>query len=353
MIRHCGPVRIVADDLTGALDAAAPFARPGQPVGLVLHATDIPDRRVLTISSESRDSSESEAMAATTRACDVVGMPIAGAQMLWFHKVDSVLRGHPFAATAAMMQYLDLPCSLFAPAFPAMGRITRGGLQLVRTEDHWAPAATSDIAAGLLAAGLRPCSDAVGQAAATNAIVVDASSVEDLDQAVARQTDRRVLWVGSRGLAEALAGPVVPVECPPLAIVVIGTSHPATRAQLAHAGARLAPAAGMGVIRPKPGECVIIDSVVDSGTPAMTRAAVRQAALRIDPAGLEGRSMFVTGGETLSVVLDAVGALSLDCLGEVGPGLPYSILRGGRLDGCSIISKSGGFGAPDLLGRYF
>ena len=99
MILSGGPVRIVADDLTGALDAAAPFARPGQPVGLVLHATDIPDRRVLTISSESRDSSESEATAATTRACDVLGMPDADAQMLWFHKVDSVLRGHPFAAT--------------------------------------------------------------------------------------------------------------------------------------------------------------------------------------------------------------------------------------------------------------
>ena len=352
MIRHCGPVRIVADDLTGALDAAAPFARPGQPVGLVLHATHIPDRRVLSISSESRDSSEAEALAATTRACDVMGMPDADPQTLWFNKVDSVLRGHPFAATAAMMRHLDFPCSLFAPAFPGMGRITRGGRQLVWVEGDWAPAATFDIAAGLLEAGLIPGSDAAGQAAATNAIVVDASTDEDLHKAVARQTDRRLLWVGSRGLAEALAGPVVPVGCPPLAIVVIGTSHPVTRAQVAYTGGRLAPVAGTGAIRPQSGECVIIDPVAYSATPAMTRAAVRQAALRIDPAGLNGRSMFVTGGETLSVVLKAVGALSLDCMGEVGPGLPCSTVRGGRLDGCSIVSKSGGFGAPDLLSRY-
>jgi uncharacterized protein YgbK (DUF1537 family) len=252
MILSGGPVRIVADDLTGALDAAAPFALPGQPVGLVLHATHIPDRRVLSISSESRDSSEAEALAATTRSCDVLALPDADARTLWFNKVDSVLRGHPFAVTAAMMHHLEFPCSLFAPAFPAMGRITRGGRQLVRTDGHWAPAATFDIAAGLLQAGLIPGTDAAGQAAATNAIVVDASTDEELDQAVARQTDRHLLWVGSRGLAQALAGPVVPVHCPPLAIVVIGTSHPATRAQVAYAGARLAPVPRTGVIRPQP-----------------------------------------------------------------------------------------------------
>ena len=84
----------------------------------------------------------------------------------------------------------------------------------------------------------------------------------------------------------------------------------------------------------------------------MTRSAVRRAVMRIDPESLEGRSLFVTGGETLSVVLKAVGARSLDCLGEIGPGLPMSIVRGGKLDGCSIVSKSGGFGAPDLLSCY-
>lgn len=350
MIFSGGPVRIVADDLTGALDAAAPFARPGQPVGLVLHATEIPDRPVLTISTESRDSAPADAAADTTHACDVLGGTGVGA--LWFHKVDSVLRGQPFAATAAMMRHLDLPLCLFAPAFPAMGRITRGGLHMVRIGDDWRPAARSDIAAGLQAAGLIPASEAAGQTAAANALVVDADTQGDIDRAVARQTEPRLLWVGSRALAEALAGAVVPVRCPQFAIVMVGTAHPATRAQVAFAAARLVPVAGTGPIRPGPGQCVVIDPVAHSANAAMTRAAVRRAVLRIDPAALEGRSLFVTGGETLSVVLKAVGARSLDCLGEIGPGLPMSIVRGGRLDGCSIVSKSGGFGAPDLLNRY-
>ena len=348
MIFSGGRVRIVADDLTGALDAAAPFARPGQPVALVLQATEVPDRLALTISTESRDCDPATAAAATIRACDVLG----GAGALWFHKVDSVLRGQPFAATAAMMQHLNLPYCLFAPAFPAMGRITRGGLHLVRTGNDWCPAAKSNIAAGLRGAGLVPASEAAGQTAAANALVVDADTQGDLDSAVARQTEPRLLWVGSRALAEALAGAVVPVQCPQFAIVVVGTAHPATRAQVAFAAARLVPVAGTGPIRPGSGQCVVIDPVAHSANAAMTRAAVRLAVLRIDPAGLEGRSLFVTGGETLSVVLKAVGARSLDCLGEIGPGLPMSIVRGGRLDGCSIVSKSGGFGAPDLLYRY-
>ena len=271
---------------------------------------------------------------------------------LWFHKVDSVLRGQPFAATAAMMRHVDLSLCLFAPAFPTMGRITRGGLHLVRIGDDWRPAVRSDIAAGLKAAGLIPASEAAGQTSAANVLVVDAETQGDLDRAVARQTEPRLLWVGSRALAEALAGAVLPVRCPQFAIVVVGTAHPATRAQVAFAAARLVPVAGTGPIRPGPGQCVIIDPVAHSANAAMTRAAVRRAVLRIDPAGLEGRSLFVTGGETLSVVLKAVGARSLDCLGEIGPGLPMSIVRGGRLDGCSIVSKSGGFGAPDLLNRY-
>ena len=353
MIFTGGPVRIVADDLTGALDAAAPFARPDRPVGLVLHATEIPDRLALTISSESRDCAPADASAATTRACDVLRGADASAQVLWFLKVDSVLRGHPFIATAAMMHHLDLPRCLFAPAFPAMGRITSGGMQLVRIGSDWIHAAQSDIVAGLLAAGLIPASESEGHTSAASALVVDASKQDDLDQAVARQIDPCLLWVGSRALAEALAGAVVPVRCPPFAVIVMGTAHPATRAQVAFAGERLTPAAEYGPIRPVPGgQCVIVDAVAHSANAALTRAAVRRAALRIDAEGLEGRSLFVTGGETLSIVLKAVGARSLDCEGEVGPGLPISIVRGGRLDGCSIISKSGGFGVPDLLKRY-
>ncbi|MGV8987262.1 MAG: four-carbon acid sugar kinase family protein [Cypionkella sp.] len=351
MIFTGGPVRIVADDLTGALDAAAPFASPDRPVGLVLHDTEIPDRPVLTISSESRDGTAAEAQAATAHACGVLRAAKGGAGALWFHKVDSVLRGHPFLATAAMLKCLEIPKCLFAPAFPAMGRITSRGMHLVRNGNEWHAAAQSDIAAGLKAAGLNSVSEGTSHIKSEGVMVVDATTQADLDRAVARQEDHQLLWVGSRALAESLAGAAVPLPCPPLAILVIGTSHPASRAQVASANPQTEPAAETGPIRPQQGKCILIDPVANSADATATRAAVHQAVLRIDPSALEGRAMFVAGGDTLSVVLSAIGARSLDCLGEVGPGLPLAIVRGGTLDGCCLVSKSGGFGAPDLLSR--
>lgn len=352
MIFSDGPVRIVADDLTGALDAAAPFARPDRPVGLVLHATDIPDRPVLTISSESRDLDPVGAAIATAQACDVLRKEDHRVQALWFHKVDSVLRGQPFATTAAMMRHLDLPRCLFAPAFPGMGRITRGGLQLEKNGQTWRPVARSNISEGLRAAGLEPESLTVEQHSMGNALVVDAETQSDLVRAVAWQADQRPLWVGSRGLAEALVGNVVPVTCPRFAIVLIGTTHPATRAQVAFSASRLTRAADSGPIRPMQNECALIDPAWDSATASLTQSAVARAVLQIDPEGLKGRCLFVTGGETLSIVLKTAQARSLDCLGEVGPGLPLSIVQGGRLNGCSVVSKSGGFGPPDLFSHY-
>lgn len=344
-----GALRLVADDLTGALDAAAPFASPARPVGLVLHETEIPDRPMLTISSESRDGTADEAQAATARACGVLGVAKGGQDALWFHKVDSVLRGHPFAATAAMMQYLQAPKCFFAPAFPAMGRITRNGMHLVRNGEDWHPAARSDIAAGLNKAGLNVVSGSSGLSGATGVLIVDATTQGDLDQAVARQEDDNLLWVGSRALAESLAGPAQPLDCPPLGILMIGTTHPATRAQLAMALALTLPAPAIGPIPAQPGACILIDPVPDCADAAATAAALHQAALRITPDDLQGRAIFVTGGDALSVILSAIMARSLDCVGEVGPGLPLSIVRGGTLDGCWLVSKSGGFGSPDLL----
>lgn len=345
-------IRIVADDLTGALDAAAPFARSDQPVGLVLHATGIPNRMALTMSSESRDLDSVGAASATVRSCDLLCDDARGRSM-WFHKVDSVLRGHPYTTTAAMMNHLKLPLCLFAPAFPAMGRITRAGRQLVRNGDHWQSASKSDIAEGLTLAGLTPASERTGRMTAANALVVDAETQGDLDLAVARQADPRILWVGSRALAEALVGAVVSVPCPPIAIAVIGTAHPATRSQVAFSAMRFAPAKGSGPIRPDIGQCVLIDPVSLTADAAETFDAVHEAVLRIDSESLWGRCIFVTGGETLSVVLKAAAAQSLDCIGEISPGLPISVVRGGKLDGCSIVSKSGGFGAHELLDSYF
>ena len=62
-------------------------------------------------------------------------------------------------------------------------------------------------------------------------------------------------------------------------------------------------------------------------------------------------SLFVTGGETLSHVCAALGAEALEVQGEIEPGIPVSVLKGGKWQGVRVISKSGAFGNEGLIRR--
>ena len=60
-------------------------------------------------------------------------------------------------------------------------------------------------------------------------------------------------------------------------------------------------------------------------------------------------SALVIGGETLMCLATALGAESLRVDGELAPGLAAASFTGGQWDGLRVVSRSGGFGAPDLL----
>jgi uncharacterized protein YgbK (DUF1537 family) len=59
-------------------------------------------------------------------------------------------------------------------------------------------------------------------------------------------------------------------------------------------------------------------------------------------------TLIVAGGETLRGLCIALGATALEAVGQIEPGLPRSVLRGGRWDGVDVVSKSGAFGGPNL-----
>jgi uncharacterized protein YgbK (DUF1537 family) len=62
-------------------------------------------------------------------------------------------------------------------------------------------------------------------------------------------------------------------------------------------------------------------------------------------------TLFVTGGETLRDVCDSLGVARLEVDGEIEPGVPTSLLRGGGWDGQRLVSKSGAFGDTGFLAR--
>jgi len=104
-------VLIVADDLTGACDAAVAFAAGRGSVS-----------RVQAVSTESRDLTEREIvqrMQSIARA--------EGHADLIFKKIDSTLRGNVHAEITAAMDAFQCNGAIITPAFPDMGRSVQDG----------------------------------------------------------------------------------------------------------------------------------------------------------------------------------------------------------------------------------
>jgi uncharacterized protein YgbK (DUF1537 family) len=316
-------LRLLADDLTGALDSAARFVPLTGPVAITWQ--DVGTEGSLAIDSSTRD-----------LPAEAVGVridrfaPSLGGGDPAFKKIDSLLRGHVALELAACMHWFD-HCVL-APAFPFQGRITRDSRQIARSGDGWRDTGV-DLAAELHAHGIE-------------AQIHDAETDADLDAIVAegRRLNGRVLWCGTGGLAGALAGPgLVPRPALPTPrLALIGSDHAVSRAQVAAV--------------PLDFQASVVMCDVPPGIDrreARQRIGERFSLLlrRIQQPG----TLFVTGGETLRDICDALGVTHLEVDGELEPGVPTSLMHGGSWDGQRLVSKSGAFGdtgfIAELLGE--
>src|SRR5947199_4668329 len=115
-------VAILADDLTGALDAAAPFALPGQPIDVIWATARPPLSGGFAFDSETRELPARRAEAAVESF-----LPHLASRGLSLKKIDSLLRGNTIIEVAACWKSGMFRSLVMAPAFPAQDRITRGG----------------------------------------------------------------------------------------------------------------------------------------------------------------------------------------------------------------------------------
>jgi uncharacterized protein YgbK (DUF1537 family) len=310
-------LRLLADDLTGALDSAARFVTAAAPIPVTWEASGAAGP--MALDSGTRDLAP-ELVASRLEPF----VPLLAAGELAFKKIDSLSRGHVALELAACLGAFD-HCVL-APAFPFQGRITREGRQLAGDGDVWRETGV-DLQAELRRHGIA-------------ARVRDAETDEDLDSIVAeaRLLKGRVLWCGTGGLAGALAGhrPVPrPALIPPL-MAFIGSDHPVTRAQIA-----TIPSALRGSVI----TCEL-PAGIDRGD-ARSRIADEFVALltRVPRPG----TLFVSGGETLRDLCRGLGVTHLVVDGELEPGGPTSLRCGGSWDGQRLVSKSGAFGDSNFL----
>ena len=397
---------VIADDLTGALDTAAPFAARGWRTCVVPWPGPSPRalsaivRRasgghdVVVIETASRHVAAREAarrvravVAAASRADAGTASPRA-----FYKKIDSTLRGNVVAELAAFRAATATPCLPVAPAFPAHGRTTRAGAVWV----HEVPLAQSAAAHDALAPALSGDLARLGPPGALE--IFDARTDADLRRIATRlgRESRLGAVVGSGGLAGAIAarfgssphsGAARPSERPRVGaasgaavggvLVVSGSAHPAAQAQaraLVAAGAlglvvpveartprqdrRATEALAIGALaagRPAVLVCPALApgarlSAASAAAAARRLAATARAVVTAAPVG----AVFTVGGDTTAALVAAMGWAPLAVKGALVPGVAVVRLKtpgSGTPGPLTLITKSGAFGDADTLRR--
>lgn len=337
--RRC--LAVLADDLTGAADAAAPFAARGFDVAVELSG-GTPDAEVLAVLTDNRWRPAAEA-AQRMRAA-VERLRTWGPDLL-FVKIDSTLRGRVRDDVAVALEAWQPAGAVATPAFPAQGRVVKGGALIVHGE-----ATVADVRERFPA----------------DVQVLDAQTDDDLANIARRILDEGAVAIGSGGLSAALAHALAartarsgePGGPSSNVLLVAGSPHEVTRAQAARAlaaGAVAAAGVDAAVAALAAGRNVVltcdVDGHVEPDSPQAARLAVQLAAtVRRIVDGAPGIGLVLTGGATALAVATALGANEFRIRSEVAPGLPRGeLVIGDRL--IPTVTKSGGFGAEDALVR--
>jgi D-threonate/D-erythronate kinase len=337
---------MIADDLTGACDAAVPFARQGfrtavLPMGVAAAQGNF---QMSVLPTFSRGDSAEAARRKVEAACDSLAR--AGIHLI-YKKIDSTLKGNLAAEIGAVLTFGDFSSAVVTPAFPAMGRTVVAGIL------HLNGRATSQNVPSLLAD--------VPQAHSK-----DAATDQDLCElaAEALAARGRVLAVGSGGLAWQLAALLAkyfrrpaPEYRPPgergPSLFVIGSEQPATLAQLDY------------LLRNRSASGVLL-AELDAAKAARAFRDGRHLVIRADPAKSSdadatrllalaaehlARGLVVSGGDTAEWIIRAARVTAIELKGEVLRGIPWGETTSVSGHRWCAVTKAGGFGAEDALAR--
>jgi D-threonate/D-erythronate kinase len=347
-------LRLIADDLTGALDTAAQFTGRIGPLPVLLDRMTAAPEASYALNLSCRDGDERTAVACTR---DSLGC-YSGADVA-FKKIDSLLRGHWAAELAEIVKSGRFRRIVLAPAVPAQGRLTRDGLQML-SQPSGGRSPIKDVATELERHGVS------SRGADGDVLLLDAESDADLDAIAQRYANESAtLWCGAAGLARALAQEspraARPLHQPHL--VIVGSRHPVTLRQVevfraahpdwsAPMGAEPSFIGRVLTTLETVGCCVVLPDL----PPGLTEMEAAEPIAR----GLEllsGRlprlgGLTVVGGETFAALCRVLKATRLSVDGEFLHGVPASRMESGLWSGTFCASKSGAFGEPDWLLKH-
>ncbi|MEM2167654.1 MAG: four-carbon acid sugar kinase family protein [Candidatus Bathyarchaeia archaeon] len=333
---------------------------------------------------------------------------------LVYKKIDSTLRGNIGAEISAIIDELNLSAIIVAPSFPEMGRVALNGRLFVNgvpleetdfARDLKKPVKTSFIPDIIKEqfngkVGLIPLSNVRGgekllaQAVEDFAndgckvIVVDAENANDLRIIAKVALNVGALPCGSAGLAESISYWLASSLHDRNVIVFSGSTNSATLNQIRRAGMersikvlklrfpetfierekelnRLVTEVGQAFSEWKD---VIITSAESKEDVSAALQIARSLGLKREEAAERILDIFgelaapifnkfriagiiIVGGDTAIKILKHIQAHGVRIKGEIMPGIPYSIVLGGNLDGKLVITKAGGFGENDAILR--
>lgn len=333
-------ILVFADDLTGALEAGALFAASGHPSRVFTKPVSVPlpSVEVLIFDTQTRHFTPAQAQ---KRIGDLVAqLPRTLAGTLIYKKTDSTLRGNIGPEIAALQAWFPDREVLYVPAYPALGRTARDGKLLLAGapihKSEFAADALNPVATSTLSEVLHP---ATGR-------ILDGETEDDVRLAAAEvaQDPGRFLVAGPAAIARHLAThlpavgtqPGLPLLGSTRLLVVNGSRHPASLAQLAHARAHACLNDGRWR-----------EFFYAGGQSGLERASQvgAEVATILHASAFDG--ILVFGGDTAHGIYAALGETFLDPLGEVWPGVPVSRSSSGLL----WVTKAGGFGPEDLIAR--
>jgi uncharacterized protein YgbK (DUF1537 family) len=385
---------IIADDFTGANDTGLQLARRGIPTRVQIKGgAPIDESWSLVIDTESRNTDEVTAQTLMRRALASLALDSFSPIM---KKIDSTLRGNIAAEVAVLRELVDASIVVIASAFPAMGRtceagvVSLNGVRLLDTEagrDVRKPIITDDLSTlfapidpRIVCLSVETIRELSFPSLGHGIVICDALNQEDLDQvaAWALSLDRRVLFVGSAGLAEALANQHKPAKS---SLAVVASLSAVTEVQVRYAqelgavlvsipvqkildGGELGQYIERATTLLDEGRDVVltVTSVVDKGEVALpdsldngddtvsvrlVEALSEVGRLVIEQSDLAG--ILLVGSDTAYGLLDALGITEIEILREIALGIPMMVATSGPYAGLSIITKAGGFGKDDAI----
>lgn len=390
---------IIADDLTGANDAGVQFAKKGIATVVLVHSrgAELPrGYQAVVVNTESRHVAAEEA---ARRVRHVAQVGLATGVPYFFKKTDSTLRGNIGAELKALLEATGEDCLPFVPAFPEMGRTTRGGIHYVNgvpisqtafATDPLSPVRESEVAKVLHQTSdlqVTNCSVETMEKmpAAGDCVVIDCEARADLT-AIARhfrEAHQRRVLAGSAAFAEELpallglkpsrqenTNPEGPI------LFVNGSLHPRAFEQVAAVREqfhllRLSPEILLGpqFIKtepslPKNGDLLLytLENREQSGAfrDKARNVGVADAALHLEVANGLGRvvkaalhrgrfrTLIVFGGDTLMGIARSMEWDAFIPRMELEPGITTATpLRSDLL----VVSKAGGFGDREAACR--